>query len=182
MIALRLSLLAALLAATPSLAGPPDYEPAAASVRRLMEELVTADTTNPPGNEARAVAIVERRLKEAGIAFESSEFAPGRENLVARLGGSGEEEPLLLLAHTDVVGTAGQNWSSDPLRVTEKEGFLLGRGVSDDLGMAAVATEVMILLERSGTPLRRDVILALTGDEESGGAGIRHLLAERPAG
>ncbi|MGH7819264.1 MAG: M20/M25/M40 family metallo-hydrolase, partial [Candidatus Binatia bacterium] len=89
---LRLLLAATLLTPAPALSAPPDFDGAAASVRELLEELVAADTTNPPGNEARAAAIVGRRLNEAGIAFEVGEFAPGRENLVARLSGSGEEK------------------------------------------------------------------------------------------
>jgi acetylornithine deacetylase/succinyl-diaminopimelate desuccinylase-like protein len=169
---------AAGLAAAPSRAA--DYDAAARSARDLLEALVAADTSNPPGNEARAAALGAERLSAAGIPSERSEFAPGRENLVARLRGDGSAPPLLLLAHTDVVGAAGQAWSSDPHRVVEKEGYLVGRGVEDDLGMAALALEVLVLLQRERTPLRRDVILAWTGDEESGGAGVRWLLDHRP--
>ena len=111
-----------------------------------------------------------------------SEFAPGRENLVARLSGDGSQPPLLLLAHIDVVGTQGQEWSSDP-RTRHREGRLppQARGVSDDLGMAALEPEVMSLpLAREKIPLARDVILAWTGDEESGGGGVRWLLDNQP--
>src|SRR5262249_44485532 len=103
-----------------------------------------------------------------------------RQNLVARLRGDGSEPPLLLLAHTDVVGTTAQTWATNPHVMTERDGFLVGRGVADDLGMAAVALEEILLLHRRGVRLRRDVILAWTGDEESGGGGIRWLLANRP--
>jgi acetylornithine deacetylase/succinyl-diaminopimelate desuccinylase-like protein len=171
-------LLAALLAGAP--AGAADYDAAERSARELLEALVAADTSNPPGNEARAAALGAERLAAAGIPFERTEFAPGRENLVARLRGDGSAPPLLLLAHTDVVGAQGQAWSSDPHRVVEKEGYLVGRGVEDDLGMAALALEVLVLLQRERTSLARDVILAWTGDEESGGAGIRWLLEHRP--
>jgi len=153
-----------------------DYDAAARSARALLDDLVATDTSNPPGNEARAVALGAAPLRAAGIDFQISEFAPGRQNLVARLRGDGSARPLLLLAHTDVVGAEGQQWSSDPHRVTEREGFLIGRGVGDDLGMAAVELEVLMMLKRAGVRLRRDVILAWTGDEESGGAGIRWLL------
>ena len=156
------------------------YDAAAGDARELLAALVASDTSNPPGNEARAVALGVERLRAAGIPYEVTEFAPGRQNVVARLAGDGREAPLLLLAHTDVVGAAGQVWSSDPHTVTERDGYLVGRGVGDDLGMATVALEVVLLLQRDHTPLRRDVILAWTGDEESGGAGIRWLLAHRP--
>jgi acetylornithine deacetylase/succinyl-diaminopimelate desuccinylase-like protein len=174
------ALAAAGFLASASGAGAADYDAAARSARELLDALVAADTTNPPGNEARAVALGAERLAAVGIPFERTEFAPGRENLVARLRGDGSERPLLLLAHTDVVGAEGQAWSSDPHVVTEREGYLVGRGVADDLGMAALALEVVLILHREKAPLARDVILAWTGDEESGGAGIRWLLEKRP--
>ncbi len=158
----------------------PDFDRALADFRATLGKLVEADTSNPPGNEARAVAIVAARLAAEGIPYEVTEFAPGRQNVVARLAGDGSEKPLLLLAHLDVVGADGQPWTSSPHQVTERDGFLVGRGVSDDLGMALMEIETVILLKRSGAKLRRDVILALTGDEESGGAGIRWLLEHRP--
>ena len=156
-----------------------DYESSIADFRSLLVRLVAADTTNPPGNEARAATILAARLDEEKIPYEVTEFAPGRKNLVARLSGDGNQRPLLLLAHLDVVGAEGQPWTSPPHEVTERDGFLVGRGVGDDLGMALLELETAILLKRSGASLRRDVILAFTGDEESGGAGIRWLLANR---
>ena len=161
-------------------AGNPDLDAAARSTRVLLGELVAANTTNPPGNEARAVAIGVQRLKAAGITYEVTEFAPGRENLVARLAGDGSKEPILLLAHIDIVGAEGQDWSVPAHEMTEKGGYLYGRGVNDDLGMAAVELEVLMLLKKAGIPLARDVIVAWTGDEESGGAGLQWLLENRP--
>jgi len=172
------ALAAAWLAAAPAAAA--DFDAAARSARALLEALVAADTSNPPGNEARAVALGAERLRAAGLPVRVTEFAPGRENLVARLASGGGAPPLLLLAHADVVGAAGQSWSSEPHRVVERDGYLYGRGVGDDLGMAAVALEVVLLLQREKVPLARDVILAWTGDEESGGAGIRWLLEHEP--
>ncbi len=167
------------LASLAARAAAPDYDVAASEARQLIAELVAADTTNPPGNEARAAAIGAVRLKALGIAHEVDEFAPGRANLIARLKGSGTEKPLLLLSHIDVVGASGQPWTSDPHKVIEKDGFLVGRGVSDDLAMGALAFEVVKLLKQSSTPLRRDVILAWTGDEESGGEGMRWQLKNK---
>ena len=160
-------------------AGGPDYDRSLASFRTLLAELVAADTTNPPGNEARAVAILAKRLDAEGIPYEITEFEPGRKNIVARLAGDGSAKPLLLLAHLDVVGAAGQPWTTPPFVVTERDGFLVGRGVFDDLGMAALELETAALLKRGGVKLRRDVILAFTGDEESGGRGIRWLIENR---
>lgn len=157
-----------------------DFAAGAAAVRDLLGALVAADTTNPPGNEARAVALAKERLEKAGIPFEVTEFAPGRENLVARLKGDGSQKPLLLIAHVDVVGTDGQDWSTDPRKMTEIGGYLVGRGVADDFGMAALALQTLILLKQQNVPLTRDVIVAWTGDEESGGAGVRWILEHRP--
>jgi len=166
--------------ASTALADPVDFDAGARSARELLGELVAADTSNPPGNESRAVAIGAARLRQAGIPYRVTEFAPGRENLVARLEGSGGSGALLLLAHTDVVGAEGQSWSTNPHQMTEVDGYLQGRGVADDLGMASVALEVFVALKRAGVPLARDVILAWTGDEESGGAGVRWLLEHEP--
>lgn len=157
-----------------------DFAPGARAARGMIEALVAADTANPPGNEARAVAIARKRLDDAGIPYTVTEFAPGRENLVARLAGDGSAKPLLLLAHIDVVGTEGQDWSTDPKKVTEVDGYLVGRGVADDFGMAALEIETLVLLKQSGVKLARDVIVAWTGDEESGGAGIRWLFENAP--
>lgn len=157
-----------------------DVEDAAADARELLGRLVAADTSNPPGNEARAVEILTARLDAAKIPYEVTEFAPGRKNLVARLRGDGSARPLLLLAHLDVVGADGQAWTSPPHVMTERDGFLVGRGVNDDLGMAVVNLETLLWLARSGTQLRRDVIAAFTGDEESGGGGIRWLIEHHP--
>src|SRR2546429_459114 len=102
----------------------PDFDVSAARVRTLLEQLVAADTENPPGNEARAAALGAARLQAAGISYQLFEFAPGRQNLIARIKGNGSAKPLLLLAHIDVVPTAGQSWTSPPHRLTETNGYL----------------------------------------------------------
>ena len=165
--------------ARPAVAAP-DFAAAGLTVRELLGELVAADTTNPPGNEARIARIGEDRLLAAGIPARRTEFAPGRENLVARLKGNGSEEPLLLIAHIDVVGARAEAWATSPHEMVEKDGYLYGRGVADDLGMAAVELVVLELLKTNQVKLRRDVIMAWTGDEESGGAGIQWLFKNEP--
>lgn len=177
--ALVAAVAAACLSSPARAEAPPDYKAAARRVRALLGELVAANTTNPPGNEARAARLGAEALRRAGIASEVTEFEPGRHNLVARLRGDGSARPLLLIAHTDVVTAAGQRWSTRPHQMTEKDGFLIGRGVSDDLGMAAISLEVLRLLKQGRVPLRRDVILAWTGDEESAGKGITWLIKHR---
>jgi acetylornithine deacetylase/succinyl-diaminopimelate desuccinylase-like protein len=162
------------------LAHATDYEMATKHVRENLSKFVEADTTNPPGNEARIVTIARKILSKAKIPYEVVEFSPGRQNIVARIKGEGAEKPLLILAHIDVVGAEGQPWTVNPHVVTEKEGYLYGRGVADDLGMAAIGLQTLLLLKESKVPLKRDVILALTGDEESGGDGIKFILEKKP--
>ncbi|MBI3556063.1 MAG: M20/M25/M40 family metallo-hydrolase [Deltaproteobacteria bacterium] len=157
-----------------------DLDTSAASARKFLQELVELNTTNPPGGEQRAVELVAKHLKDADIEYEITEFAPGRQNITARLKGQGPEKPVLLIAHADVVGADGQSWSVDPHKISQRDGYLYGRGVADDLGMAAVNLEVFLQLKHSGLSLRRDVIFALTGDEESGGGGVQHVLRNKP--
>jgi acetylornithine deacetylase/succinyl-diaminopimelate desuccinylase-like protein len=166
--------------ATLTFAAPPDFDSSSKSFQQTLKALVAAKTVNPPGDERKAVEILKTRLKKEGIAFETLDFGPNRTNLVARLKGTGAKKPLLLLAHTDVVGAANQNWSTPPHEMTEKDGFLYGRGVSDDLGMAVANLETMINIKRSGLTLQRDIIAAFTGDEESGGAGIKAIIEKHP--
>ncbi len=164
-----------------SFAAEAPFEADAANVRKLLGEMVAANTTNPPGNEARVVKLIAKRLKDEGIPYEITEFAPGRENLTARIKATNPTtKPVMLLAHIDVVGTQDQAWSTDPFKMVEKDGYLYGRGTSDDLGMAAINLEVFIQLKKSGVALRRDLILAMTGDEETGGAGIQYILSKHP--
>lgn len=152
-----------------------------ADARRILAELVALDTTNPPGNELLVVRRLEPLLKEAGLETRVFESAPGRGNLWARLKGAGRKKPLLITAHTDVVGAPKEGWATDPFRVTEKDGYLYGRGVLDDKGMGAAAAAVARRLARDGTRLERDLVLLFGADEEAGSeAGIGWMLKEHP--
>ncbi len=150
-----------------------------AQARAFLGELVGLDTSNPPGNEAEAVDRVAAHLRAAGLKPEIVTFAPGRSSIVVRLKGNGKKRPLLLLAHLDVVGARDQPWTVPPFRLTEQGGWLFGRGVLDDKGWAAIALDLLLERARTRRSSSRDLILALTGDEESGGAGIKYLLAHK---
>src|SRR5262249_20698120 len=132
------------------------------------------------GNEEEAARLVGARRRAGGIEPTLVPFAPGRTNVVARLKGDGSRRPLLLLAHLDVVGAAGQPWTMPPFQVTERDGWLYGRGVTDDKSWASMATALLLELKRSRAPLHRDVILPLTGDEGSSGTSARYPLEHRP--
>ncbi|HWV39144.1 MAG TPA: M20/M25/M40 family metallo-hydrolase [Vulgatibacter sp.] len=143
---------------------PPDLEQDALD---LLVELLRIDTTNPPGNERPAAEVCAARLRADGLAPLLLEGAPGRTNLVCRWTGTGEERPLLLTAHLDVV-EAKEGWSHPPFGGEIHDGFVWGRGAIDMKHHAAMCVAVMRALARSGARLRRDVILALVADEEAG--------------
>jgi len=137
--------------------------------------MVTVDTSH--GGETKLLEPIAALYREAGVSVQVLESAPGRGNLVARLKGSGAKKPMLLLAHVDVVPVEGQPWTVSPFAVTEKDGFLWGRGINDDKSMAAAIVAVTLELARTHAPLTRDVIVALTsGEETGGGAGAKWLV------
>jgi acetylornithine deacetylase/succinyl-diaminopimelate desuccinylase-like protein len=150
---------------------PPSYE---AEAREVLDEMVAVDTSH--GNETKLLDSIAARYRREGVPVQILESSPGRGNLIARVKGSGAKKPLLLLAHVDVVPIEGQPWTVPAFNVTEKDGFLWGRGVNDDKGMAAAIVALTLEFARSKAPLTRDIIVALTAGEETGGfAGARWL-------
>jgi acetylornithine deacetylase/succinyl-diaminopimelate desuccinylase-like protein len=173
-----LASLAACAAPRAPSAPPPAPRSLADETRATLEQLVMVDTSH--GHETDALRPVAERFRAAGLAEELVESSPGRGNLVARYKGSGAKRPLLLIAHVDVVPVEGQPWTVPPFQLTEKDGFLWGRGVNDDKGMAAVIVSVALEIAQARPALSRDVIFALTAGEETGGfAGAQWLARNR---
>src|SRR5260221_3113830 len=156
-------------------AAPPDAA-LVHETRAVLEQLVAVDTSH--GHESDALQPIAERFRAAGLATEVVESSPGRGNLVARYKGKGGKRPLLLIAHIDVVPVEGQPWTVPPFRVTEKEGYLWGRGVNDDKGMAAMMVTIALEMARTKPVLSRDVIFALTAGEETGGSAGAEWLAK----
>jgi acetylornithine deacetylase/succinyl-diaminopimelate desuccinylase-like protein len=135
----------------------------------------TTGATTPVAEAAAA------RLKAAGFP-DSDIFVgganPKKANLVVRYHGSGAAKPILLLAHTDVVEAKREDWSTDPFQLLEKDGYFYGRGTGDDKAQAAVWIANLIRYKREGFRPDRDIIVALTADEEGGGPfnGIEWLI------
>jgi acetylornithine deacetylase/succinyl-diaminopimelate desuccinylase-like protein len=147
----------------------------------IYRALVEIDTTDSAGDNTRAAEAMATRLRAAGFPAGDVQVlapAPRKGNLVARLRGTGARKPLLMLAHIDVVEARREDWSVDPFVLLEKDGYFYGRGTSDDKAMAAIFVDSLIRLKREGFTSTRDLIVALTADEETGRHnGVRWLLA-----
>lgn len=151
--------------------------------RELMAELVAIDTTDGSGDVTKASVAMEARLKSAGWPTADLQVVGGNErkrNLVARLRGRGTKRPILLLAHLDVVEARRDDWSVEPFTLLERGGFYYGRGTTDLKDMAAAWIANLIRYRREGFVPERDLIVALTADEETGEHnGVSWLLANR---
>jgi len=154
-------------------ASAPDFREAREEAVRFLSEYLRIDTVNPPGNETRGAQYLKSILAREGIPSEIFELAPGRGNLVARLKGNGTKKPVLIMGHIDVVGVEREKWTVDPFGGAIRDGFIYGRGATDDKKMGAAGLEVLLLLHRLKVPLDRDVIfLAEAGEESSTQFGI----------
>ena len=143
-----------------------------ARAREIYKELVEINTTDTPaGNVTKAAEAVAARLKAAGFPDGDMQILgpdPRKGNLIFRYRGTGAARPILLLAHLDVVEAKREDWSMDPFTFVEKDGFFYGRGTSDDKAMASQFVANLIRLKDEGFKPDRDLILALTADEEGG--------------
>jgi acetylornithine deacetylase/succinyl-diaminopimelate desuccinylase-like protein len=153
----------------------------ARAIYKEMVEIKSGYTTGATTPVAEAVA---RRLRAAGFP-EADIFvggaSPTKANVVVRYHGTGRRRPILLLAHTDVVEAKREDWSMDPFTLHETDGFFYGRGTGDDKAQAAVWVANLIRYKREGYKPDRDIIVALTADEEGGGPynGVEWLLKNK---
>jgi acetylornithine deacetylase/succinyl-diaminopimelate desuccinylase-like protein len=172
----------------------------AAAHDRLVEalrELIRIPSINPPdpaGPELDAARAIALMLGASGVPATVYEPFPGRGSVVARLRGDGTGgEPLLLLSHLDVVPAPTDRWTHDPFAADVADGYVYGRGAVDMKDLVAMEVEVVRLLAESATAagrdpatdaipgLRRDLLLAITADEEAGGhEGIGWLISHHP--
>src|SRR2546429_8802202 len=137
--------------------------------RDIYRELVEINTTDFVGDSVRAAEAMASRLRAGGLPAEDIRVlssGPRKGNLVVRLRGSGARRPLLLLAHLDVVEAKREDWDSDPFKLVEVDGYLRARGAIDDKAMAAIFVANLIEYAQEGYRPERDIILALTADEE----------------
>src|ERR1017187_5243162 len=161
---------------------PPEADQRLAhDIYKEMIEIKSGVTTGATTPVAQAVAA---RLRAAGFP-ESDIFLGGpvahKWNLVVRYHGSGGRKPILLLAHTDVVEAKREDWTMDPFQFIEKDGYFYGRGTADDKAQAAVWIANLIRYKQEGFRSDRDLIVALTADEEGGGPynGVQWLIKNK---
>ena len=147
----------------------------------IYKQLIETNTTESVGSMTTAANEVAERLRAAGFpASDVVVLGPDARhgNIVARIHGTGARKPILFIAHLDVVEANRSDWSLDPFKLTEKDGFFYGRGTSDVKDGDAILTANFIRLKQENDKPDGDLILALTADEEGGDFnGISWLLA-----
>jgi len=154
--------------------------------RDIYKELIEVNTTHSSGSTTKAAQAMQARLQHAGFTpgdMQIVEPFPNKGNLVVRWKGDGSKKPVLLLAHIDVVEAKREDWKTDPFILQEGDGYFTARGAIDDKAMAAALVSVLDQLKREGFKPQRDIILALTADEERGDVdsnGVRWMFKNRP--
>jgi acetylornithine deacetylase/succinyl-diaminopimelate desuccinylase-like protein len=181
---LPLALITALTLVSPRLPAqslpPPVHRQLA---REILQQLVEINTIGDSGATRAALALAQR-LKAAGFPEEDVQLVgpkPRKQNLVVRLRGRNRAQPILFAAHLDVVNARREDWSVEPFELTEKDGYFYGRGTSDIKDEAADLIANLMRLKQERYSSRRDIIVALTDDEEGGSDnGAAWLVQNRP--
>jgi acetylornithine deacetylase/succinyl-diaminopimelate desuccinylase-like protein len=151
-----------------------DVDSSREEIVTLLQDLVRIPTVNAgarpdTGNETAACDLLRPRLEQAGIACEVHESAPGRGNLLARMGPGGARK-LLLMSHTDVVPVEDESlWEHPPFSGTLDRGRIYGRGADDDKADVVAYCMALVLLQRAGVRLQGELSYLAAADEESGG-------------
>ena len=146
----------------------------------VFKQLIEINTTDSTGNVTTAAEAMAQRFRDAGFpAGDIQVLGPNdrKKNLVVRLRGTGAKKPLLLIGHLDVVEARREDWTTDPFQFVEKDGYFYGRGTQDMKSDDAIFVVTLIRFLKEGYRPDRDIILALTADEEGGSSnGVDWLL------
>ena len=150
--------------------------------RDLCEQLINLNTDQAHGTTTAAAAVAAR-LRAAGFPPDDIQIVgdnPQKKNLVTRIQGAGTRKPVLFIGHLDVVDARPEDWSFDPYQFREQDGWFYGRGTSDMKADVAIMLANFIRLKQENYRPDRDLILALTADEEAGDAnGVQWLVKHR---
>lgn len=154
-----------------------DWEAVEDETLTHFRTLLQFDTSDPPGRELPAAEYIRDVFEAEGITVEMLASDPERPNVLARLEGNGSKQPLLIMAHTDVVNVDPEKWRFPPFSATVDDGYVYGRGAVDDKDNLAAAMMVMLELKRQNIQLDRDVIfLAESGEEGATEFGIEYMV------
>ena len=137
----------------------------------VFKQLIEVNSTDSVGSVTAASEAMAQRFRDAGFAEADIHILGPNErkkNLVVLLHGMGKHKPLLLIGHLDVVEAHREDWTTDPFRFVEKDGFYYGRGTQDMKSGDAIMVTTLIHFKKEGYTPDRDIILALTADEEGG--------------
>jgi acetylornithine deacetylase/succinyl-diaminopimelate desuccinylase-like protein len=171
-------MLVVLATATGHAQAPIDWKAVETETLQHFKALVRIDTSNPPGNESRAVDYVKQVLEREGIAFDVFAADPSRANLVARIKGNGKKKPILVMGHTDVVTIDSKKWvDHGPFSADVAGGYVYGRGTVDDKDNLVASLMLVLMLKRSNAALDRDVIfLTESGEEGTPDVGAQFMI------
>jgi acetylornithine deacetylase/succinyl-diaminopimelate desuccinylase-like protein len=171
----RLLILVSILAAIPYTTLAQRTVPPNPTAREIFKQLIEINTTDSVGNVSIAAQAMAERLRDAGFPEKDLQIAgptDRKKNLVARIHasgeGSGKRKPLLFIGHLDVVEARREDWTTDPFQFVEKDGYFYGRGTEDMKEGDAILVANFIRLKKENFAPDRDLILALTADEEGG--------------
>jgi len=160
------------LAAVAAGAAPPSGDAAHDTLAHdIFKQLIEIDTSDSTGNVTAAAEALAQRFRAAGFpAGDLALLGPNdrKKNLVVRLHGTGGHKPVLLIGHLDVVEARREDWTSDPYKLIEKDGYYYGRGTIDMKDGDAVMAAALIRMKQEGLRPGRDIIAAFTADEEGG--------------
>jgi acetylornithine deacetylase/succinyl-diaminopimelate desuccinylase-like protein len=143
-----------------------------AEAAALLKRLVTCDTSNPPGRESQAAAVIEDHLRGTGLECRRVAEDPDRANLLVRLPGAGTGPALAFLGHLDVVPARREDWSVEPFAGVERDGAIWGRGTVDMKGQVAATTVALATLARQGFRPNGDILLMFMANEEVPGEAL----------
>lgn len=150
--------------------------------RAMLEQIISIRTLAGEGQVPRMAEVLANRLKEAGFRDEDIRLVPVDKDgertvgLVVRYQGSDDSlRPVAILGHMDVVGAIPANWQTEPFTPTEKDGYLYGRGAVDNKAGVAAVVSSFARLKREGFQPERTLLIAFSGDEETGMATTRAL-------
>jgi acetylornithine deacetylase/succinyl-diaminopimelate desuccinylase-like protein len=137
----------------------------------IFKQLIEINSTDSVGSVTAAAEAMAQRFRDAG--FPQSDIqvlGPNdrKKNVVVRLHGSGKHKPVLLIGHLDVVEARREDWTTNPFEFLEKDGYFYGRGTTDMKDGDAIMSATLIRMKKEGYVPSRDIILAMTADEEGG--------------